>query len=250
MKRMIPNLIFTSFLTIVLATPVFALDYDLDFNLDYRYTTECDTEYYGGTSYEDMYGSEYNYGGLNVVDFQESSGAEYTPNVVSTTTQSYSSNASTYDATVIYPDSGNGTTILQTSFTDYSSLTRSDGSIGTLRIPKLDITVKNYEGATSESMRKGVGHFSHTSAWDGNIGISGHNRGAAYNIGSIKNLKIGDIVEYTTIKGTRTYAVNFVGDISSTDWSRLNPTSDNRITLITCIDNQPTRRVCVQATER
>jgi sortase A len=34
-----------------------------------------------------------------------------------------------------------------------------DGSIGTLTIPKLNITVKVFEGETLENMRVGVGHF-------------------------------------------------------------------------------------------
>ncbi|MFQ7749463.1 MAG: hypothetical protein ACLRJV_20170 [Eubacteriales bacterium] len=37
--------------------------------------------------------------------------------------------------------------------------------------------------------------------------------------------------------------------IDWTDWSYLNSTSDNRITIITCLANQPTKRVCVQGIE-
>lgn len=36
---------------------------------DYSFETEADTEYYGSTSYEEVYGSAYNYGGANVVDY-------------------------------------------------------------------------------------------------------------------------------------------------------------------------------------
>lgn len=48
-------------------------------------------------------------------------------------------------------------------------------------------------------------------------------------------MKIGDIVEYKTAIGTKTYQVTFVGSISYTDYSYLNEMGDNRITLITCI---------------
>jgi sortase A len=68
-------------------------------------------------------------------------------------------------------------------------------------------------------------------------------------IGSIKDLNIGDTITYTTIYGTRTYAVTLVKTISNTDWSYLQTTSDNRITLTTCLADQPTKRVCVQAVE-
>ena len=66
---------------------------------------------------------------------------------------------------------------------------------------------------------------------------------------SIKDLEIGDTITYTTIFGTRTYHVSFVGTISNTDWSYLQATADNRITLTTCLANQPSKRVCVQAVE-
>ena len=37
---------------------------------DYSFTTDAPQDYYGDTSYEDIYGSQYNYGGPNVIDFQ------------------------------------------------------------------------------------------------------------------------------------------------------------------------------------
>ena len=52
-----------------------------------------------------------------------------------------------------------------------------------------------------------------------------------------------------TNQGIRTYEVTFVGTIASTDYSYLNEMGDNRITLITCIANQPSLRLCVQAQE-
>ena len=72
--------------------------------------------------------------------------------------------------------------------------------------------MKVWEGETNESMKKGLGHYSSTSAWDGNIGVCGHNRGAKYTIGSIKDLEIGDTITYTTIYGTRTYGGRFGKD--------------------------------------
>ena len=77
-----------------------------------------------------------------------------------------------------------------------------------------------------------------------------HNRGTKYAIGSIKDLKIGDTITYTTVYGTRTYEVSYVGTIDGTDWSRLQATADNRITITTCLANQPEKRVVVQAIEK
>ena len=62
-------------------------------------------------------------------------------------------------------------------------------------------------------------------------------------------MKDGDIVKYKTAIGTKTYKVTFAGAISYTDFSYLNERGDNRITLITCIANQPSLRLCVQAQE-
>ncbi len=76
-------------------------------------------------------------------------------------------------------------------------------------------------------MKKGLGHYSSTSAWDGNIvGVCGHNRGAKYTIGSIKDLEIGDTITYTTIYGTRTYEVVLVKTISIPTGSYLQATAE------------------------
>ena len=107
-----------------------------------------------------------------------------------------------------------------------------------------------WEGETTASMAKGLGHYSSTSGWLGNVGVCGHNRGARYNIGAIKDLKPGDIITYTTVYGTRTYQVTMVKTIANNDWSYLQGTVDNRITLTTCLANQPAKRICVQAVEK
>jgi sortase (surface protein transpeptidase) len=49
-------------------------------------------------------------------------------------------------------------------------------------------------------MKIGVGHFEFTSAWDGNVGISGHNRGVPAAIGGIKDLKNGDEIIYSATR--------------------------------------------------
>ena len=49
--------------------------------------------------------------------------------------------------------------------------------------------------------------------------------------------------------GTRTYEVFYVGQIEETDFSRLGRSSENMITLITCVRNVPEMRWCVQARE-
>ena len=153
-------------------------------------------------------------------------------------------------STSVSQPGGSQNTSQKTAYTSIEGMKRSDGSIGTVKIPSLDINMKVWEGETNESMKKGLGHYSSTSAWDGNVGVCGHNRGAKYTIGSIKDLEYGDTITYTTVHGTRTYSVVSVKTISNSDWSYLQATNDNRITLTTCLANQPEKRICVQAVEK
>ena len=244
---------------------------------DYSFETTAPQDYYKSTSYEDVYGSQYNYGGRNVVDYQI---PELEYGVQSTTM------AGVMERTILpglqqtvamggggYGVSGGGPitvlveagtpgsagtqaptvpitpTIQQPAYTNTDGMAYKDGSIGTIKIPALKINMKVWEGETGASMKKGLGHYSSTSAWDGNVGACGHNRGTKYAIGSIKNLERGDTITYTTIYGTRTYAVETVKIISNSDWSYLQATSDNRITLTTCLADHPESRVLVQAVE-
>lgn len=220
---------------------------------DYNFTGPTSDDYYQSTNYEEVYGSRYNYGGLNAADYAVTpelpgyhSAIQVQQPMVSTgsTPQTYPQNST--------PNVWEGTTIpptVQTAFTDAGTLKRSDGSIGTLKIPALGISYKAYEGATSTSMSKGVAHYASTSGWDGNIGLCGHNRGSSHNIGSIKDLSIGDKITYTTSLGTRTYKVKVIVKIANDDWSYLGETSDNRVTITTCAANQPEYRWCVQAVQ-
>ena len=136
-----------------------------------------------------------------------------------------------------------------TPFTLPDDLYYSDGSIGRLKIPSIGVNVKVYETESLESLAKGAGHFKSTSCWDGNVGIAGHNRGVTNHFGKIHTLKAGDQITYTTQLGTRTYEVFFVGKIEETDFSRLERTNDNLITLVTCVQDVRNMRWCVQARE-
>ena len=106
-----------------------------------------------------------------------------------------------------------------------------------------------YEGTGSAPLLKGAGHFEGTSIWNGNIAIAGHNRGVRNDFGKIHTLKSGDTITLTTALGTRTYAVTTVSKVSVNDTSGLSASTDNQITLYTCVENQPAYRWCVRALE-
>ena len=126
----------------------------------------------------------------------------------------------------------------------------SNGSLGTLKIPAINLTVKVYQGTDSTALKKGAGHFTNTSIWDGNACFAGHNRGVNNHFGKIHTLEAGDTITLTTMLGTRTYAVTSVEKVSVNDSSGTAPTTDNRVTLYTCVMNQPDYRWCVTAIQQ
>ena len=131
-----------------------------------------------------------------------------------------------------------------------SDLYYSGGHLGTLKIPAIGLTVKVYQGTDSAALKKGAGHFTDTSIWDGNVAFAGHNRGVANHFGKIHTLEAGDTITLTTLLGTRTYAVTSVEKVSVTDSSGTAATTDNRVTLYTCVMNQPEYRWCVTAIQQ
>ena len=135
-----------------------------------------------------------------------------------------------------------------TAFTEVtSSLYYSNGSLGTLKIPSIGLTVGVYEGTGSAPLLKGAGHFEGTSIWRGNICVAGHNRGVRNDFGKIHTLRSGDTITFTTVLGTMTYSVSSVTKVAVTDTSGLSATSDDQITLYTCVQDQPAYRWCVKA---
>ena len=96
-----------------------------------------------------------------------------------------------------------------------NELEKNENIIGKLIIPKIDLEAPIQEGTSQKVLRFAIGHFENSSFFDGNIALAAHNRG---NI------------------------TNYFADIKDSD--------DNMITLITCINNKPEYRLCVQGIEK
>lgn len=143
------------------------------------------------------------------------------------------------------------TSLLGYNASSYHTLPQyyEDGSIGVLQIPHLNRSLSVYEGESLENMKKGIGHFESTSAWDGNVGLAGHNRGASPYFAFVKDLSLGDLLTYSTLYGSRNYRVTRKEVISETDYSGLTWTLENTLSLITCVTDQPSQRWLVQAVE-
>lgn len=118
-------------------------------------------------------------------------------------------------------------------------------------IPNIELIAPIEETVEKEVMNRAVGHFSNTSDWNGNIGLGAHNRGYKVNyFENIKKLKRGDSIFYKYNGQIRQYLVSNIVIIKDTDWSYLEETEENKITLITCVENEPNYRRCVQGIEK
>ena len=149
-----------------------------------------------------------------------------------------------------YPTTGSTANTQVTGFTDVTSdLYYSNGSLGTLKIPAIGLTVKVVQGTDSKALAKGAGHFTNTSIWDGNCCLAGHNRDVTNHFGKIHTLDTGDTITLTTKLGTRTYSVTNVMKVGETDNSMLAATTENCITLFTCVRDERDYRWCVRAVE-
>ena len=126
-----------------------------------------------------------------------------------------------------------------------------DDEIGTLTIT--DILLDNVpirESVELSTLAQTIGHFPSTSIYEGNVGLASHNSGSQGDFfKNLKKIKIGSEIFYQTNYGTKRYIVTTKEVIDEEDWSYLQETEDNRITLITCVSGQKEKRLCVQAIE-
>ena len=124
-------------------------------------------------------------------------------------------------------------------------------TIWQINIPKIELSADISNGTDKETLNKYVGHFIETPNEDGNIALAGHNRGYDVNYFSrLKELREGDEIIYIHNEINRIYEVTKNKIIKDTDIDVLENTEENILTLITCVENEPNYRRCVQAEEK
>lgn len=184
-------------------------------------------------------------------------GTYLTPNLAPATAVGTGAIVNGTGGNIIFPPSGDiivnvpsSSTNVSTGYTEVTSdMYYSGGHLGTIKIPDINLSVKIYEGTGSSTLAKGVGHFEETSIWDGNVALAAHNRGTNSYFGEIHTLNLGDTITLTTKLGTRTYEVISVSKVSETDRSSLAASTENLLTLYTCVRDQRDLRWCVRAVE-
>lgn len=119
--------------------------------------------------------------------------------------------------------------------------------LGVIEIDKIAFKGLIYQGTSLETLAKGVGHFENSPYLDGNVCLAAHNTNQYW--AKLKNLQNGDKIKYVSFLGTKEYQVFNSTKISETDWSLLENTDENILTLITCVKGVPSQRLCVQAKE-
>ena len=107
------------------------------------------------------------------------------------------------------------------------------GLIGRIEIPRLLLSVVVVEGVDKTSLRRAVGHIPGTAlpGEAGNVGLAGH-RDTFFR--PLKDLKIKDEIQFSTLKGNFKYEVESLRIVEPDNVGVLAPSGENVLTLVTC----------------
>lgn len=106
--------------------------------------------------------------------------------------------------------------------------------LGVFEIPKFDLELPIYDGASDLHMDRGIARIEGTAMPgqdDGNVGIAGH-RDGYFRV--LKDIRFGDEISVTTPAGTQTYVVQQLMIVDPSAVEVLNYTPESSITLVTC----------------
>ena len=117
--------------------------------------------------------------------------------------------------------------------------------LGIINIEKIGFEGCIYEGTSMNTLDKGIGHFENSPYLNGNVCLAGHNYNNVW--AKLYTLQNGDKITYTSFLGTKDYKVNKITTINENDWTLLENTNENILTLINCVHKKPALRLVVQA---
>jgi sortase A len=109
----------------------------------------------------------------------------------------------------------------------------TDGMIGRIEIPRLLLSAVVVEGVDRRTLRRAVGHIPGTvlPGEPGNVGITGH-RDTFFR--PLKDLRINDEIQLSTLKGTFKYEVESLRVVEPDNVGVLAPSGENVLTMVTC----------------
>lgn len=109
----------------------------------------------------------------------------------------------------------------------------ADGLIGRIEIPRLLLSVVVVEGVDKTTLRRAVGHIPGTAlpGEAGNVGLAGH-RDTFFRL--LKDVKIKDEIQISTLKGNFKYEVVSLRIVDPDNVGVLAPSGENVLTLVTC----------------
>ena len=109
----------------------------------------------------------------------------------------------------------------------------ADGLIGRIEIPRLLLSAVVVEGVDKTTLRRAVGHIPGTAmpGERGNVGLAGH-RDTFFR--SLKDVKIKDEVQFSTLEGNFNYEVESLRVVDPDNVGVLASSDHNVLTLVTC----------------
>ena len=109
----------------------------------------------------------------------------------------------------------------------------ADGLIGRIEIPRLLLSAVVVEGVDRTTLQRAVGHIPGTAlpGQPGNVGVAGH-RDTFFR--PLKDLRIKDEVQFSTLKGDFKYEVVSLRVVEPDNVGVLAPSGEKVLTLVTC----------------
>lgn len=128
---------------------------------------------------------------------------------------------------------------------------QEQGVIAYLTIPSIGLeNAPVKEGTDMDTLNNYLGHFTDSAYLEGNVAIAGHNRGYEKNyFENLDKVKQGDEITYQTKYQTKKYKVSEIKTIKDKDVYVIENTPENKITLITCVKNKGSLRLCIVGDE-
>jgi len=110
---------------------------------------------------------------------------------------------------------------------------RRDEMIGRIEIPRVKVSAVVKEGVDTQVLSRAVGHVPHTAlpGEKGNVGVAAH-RDTFFR--GLRNVREGDVIKVTTLNGVYEYQVDSLKIVWPKNVEVLDPTPDERLTLVTC----------------